>query len=128
MAEDFGQTPAFDGGYDGVKGFWVKVYGVNVCDSSRMCLLVAYLGCLCVGLYGWHVVTTGSFMLSTKGSVMDTLFGGDGNSDGGAPAASNASPTARNPTRKTTGNKVSSVKWSGGRKPADDDDDWVKME
>eukprot|EP01046_Picozoa_sp_COSAG06_P064063 COSAG06_NODE_15144_length_1094_cov_7.840201_1_plen_27_part_10 len=27
MAENFGQTPLLDGGYDGAKGFWIKAYG-----------------------------------------------------------------------------------------------------
>ena len=131
MAENFGQVPPFDGGYDGVNGFWVKVYGVSVCDTSRMCFIMVYLATMCVGFYCWHVVTTGSFKLSTKGSVVDYLVGGDASSDQVAPAASakpkKATPS-RLPSRKDTGKRVASVGWSGGIKPADDDDDWVKME
>ncbi len=125
MAEDFGKTPTFDGGYDGVNGFWLKLYGISICDTSRTCLLVGYLGCICLGFYCWHVITTGSFMLSRKGSVVEYLAG---ESDSGAPAASNQKPASSKPANKSAGKRAASVRWSGGAKPADDDDDWVKME
>ena len=128
MAEEPGRAaPRWDGGYDGVKGFWLNVYGVSVCDTSRMCLLIGYLGCMCMGFYCWHVVTTGSFMLSTKGSVVDYLVGGD---DGGDEAASATRSRKSTPStaRKGAGKRVASVGWSDGAKPVDSDDEWVKME
>jgi hypothetical protein len=129
MAENFGKTPTFDGGYDGVSGFWLKLYGVSICDTSRMCLLVGYLGCMCLGFYCWHVATTGSFMLSRKGSVVDYLAGEDDDSGGGGPAAPIRRSTQSKPTSKNNaGKRTASVSWSGGVKPVDDDDEWIKME
>ena len=126
MAEEPART--WEGGYDGVKGFWLNVYGVTVCDSSRMCLVVGYLGCMCVGFYCWHVVTTGSFMLSTKGSVVDYLAGGDDDSDARTPATRARKATPSIAARKGAGKRVTSVGLSDGEKPVDRDDEWVKME
>ena len=76
--EAFGTTPLFDGGYDGFKGFWAKVYGVNVCDSTKMCFVIFYMTACCVGLYAYHVVTTGSFMPPTSGTLMSKIVGDEG--------------------------------------------------
>jgi hypothetical protein len=134
MAENFGQTPLLDGGYDGAKGFWIKAYGFSVCDNTRWCIVVIYLLCCCIGFYTWHVATTGSLMPTTKGSIVEKLAGATSSVPVSEKQPAPAPAPAPAPTRKAAGKRVASVKWSRGGTPAaggdaaDDDDEWVKMD
>jgi hypothetical protein len=134
MAENFGQTPLLDGGYDGAKGFWIKAYGFSVCDNTRWCIIVIYLLCCCIGFYTWHVATTGSLMPTTKGSIVEKLAGATSSVPVSEKQPAPAPAPAPAPTRKAAGKRVASVKWSRGGTPAaggdaaDDDDEWVKMD